>query len=105
MQTDTKIWTPSERTRHIIQKEEVTPKEILDVVIECFCHAHTDCEQALYILKNQSINVGMIWEMPDKRGLQKMIPILEDISRSFRNPDIISANKAKIQSLLRRCTD
>ena len=105
MKNGDKIWTPSERMMEILGKDSVTPDEVKEVIIECFCYAHGDYEQALYILKNQAIGVGMYWEKPDKEGLMNLIPRLADIARDFRNPEVIERNKMKVQGLLRKCSD
>ena len=105
MAVTTKVWKPSDRMIEIVEKEAVSPEEVKDVIIECFCYAHGDYEQALYIMKNQSIEVGMLWEKPDKAGLMNLVPRLAEVAQDFRNPEIIVKNKRKVENLLRKCSD
>ena len=100
---DSLIWIPSESTKEIMNKEQVTPVELQDVLVECFSFAHGDAEIALLTLKKQARDIGLSWDEPDKAGLEKLIMKLEDVAKSFRDPDTISKNKIKFQSLLRRC--
>ena len=98
-----RVWTPSERTTQILSQDSVTPDEVKTILIECFSFAHGDAEQSLFILKKQASNAGVIWDAPDKAGLQKMIPKLEEVASTFRNPDIVAKNKHKLQKLLNKC--
>lgn len=98
-----RVWVPSDRTTQILSKDSVSPDEVKEVLIECFTFAHGDSEQSLFILKKQASNVGVMWDAPDKAGLQKMIPKLEEVAGTFRNPDIVAKNKQKLQKLLSKC--
>ena len=105
MKNSDKIWKPSDRMMEIMKQESVTPEEVKEVLVECFCYAHGDYEQALYIIKNQAVSVGMYWEKPDKAGLMKLVPELAKVAKDFRNPEVIMRNKMKVQALLTRCSD
>lgn len=105
MMDDKKMWKPTDRTLEIIQKDSVTPLEVRDVIIECFCYAHGDYEQALHILKTQAVKAGMLWQLPDRRGISNWIPLLAEVASTFRSPEIIEQNKQKIGGLLRKCSD
>ena len=105
MKDNNKVWKPSDRMMKILEKETVTPEEIKDVIVECFCYAHGDYEQALYILKNQMISVGMYWDKPNKEGLMKLVPRLAEVAKDFRNPEVIEKNKMKVQHLFSKCPD
>ena len=97
------IWIPSENTQEIMQKSQITPGELKDVLVECFSFAHGDPEIAMFTLKKQARDVNLFWEEPDKTGLERLIVRLEDVARSFRSPETIQQNKAKFQTLLKRC--
>ena len=98
-------WTPSDETLIIMNKDSITPSELRDVIQECFIHAHGDEEQAMFILKEQSYKAGLFWDRPDKKGIIKLIPKLVEIAQDFRSPEVITANRIKIQGLLAKCSE
>jgi hypothetical protein len=99
------VWEPSEKTRDIMDKNTVTPTEVYHVIEECFCHAHGDCEQGKLILSQQARKTGMDCKEPDLEGLMALIPRLVEVAKTFRDPEIIQANKRKITNLLKKCRD
>ena len=105
MAAEDKLWNPSEKTKAIIEKETVTPEEVREVIVECFCQAHGDYEQAMFILKQQSIEAGMLWNKPTKAGITRLLPMLAKVARSFRNPDLIIQNRTKVETLLAKCVE
>ena len=100
---DPLIWKPSESIREIMNKDQVTPIEVREVLVECFIFAHGDPTIAMLTLKKQAKDVGLFWDGPDRDGLERLIVKLEDVAKSFRNPETIQQNRSKFQSLLRRC--
>lgn len=97
------IWKPSDSAREIMSREQVTPVELRDVLVECFAFAHGDAEIALLTLKKQANDIAMSWDEPDKAGLERLIVKLEIVARSFRNPETIQRNKAKFIAMLGKC--
>lgn len=89
--------------KEIMQKDEVTPLEVKEVLIDCFCHAHGDPVIALHILKKQARDAGIDWDHPDKKAFEILIPRLAIVASSFRSPEIISENKQKFNYLLNKC--
>ena len=86
-----------------MSKDQVTPEELQEVLIDCFSFAHGDPEIAMFTLKKQAHDVGLIWDDPDRAGLERLVVKLEDIARSFRSPETIQENKRKFQTMLRKC--
>ena len=104
MSSKERIWNPSDRSKEILQKECVSAEEARDVIVECFCQAFGDEEQARIILNNKFIEAGMTMNSPDKDGLIKLIMHLENVAKKFRDPEIILQNRLKIEKLLRKCS-
>ena len=100
-----KVWEPSEATREILEKNTVTPTEVYAVIEECFCHAHGDCEQGKLILGQQARKAGLDTECIDIEGLMNLVPRLAEVAKNFRDPEIIHANKRKISTLIKKCSD
>ena len=100
---DSLIWKPSQSTKDIMNKDQVTPVELQEVLVECFSFAHGDPEIAMFTLKKQAKDVNLFWEEPDRAGLERLIIKLEDVAKSFRSPETIQQNKTKFQTMLRKC--
>ena len=98
-----RIWVPTENVQEIMSKDMISPFEMREVLIDCFSFVHGDPETAIFILKKQAMDIGMNWSSPTKIDYERLIPRLVDVSMSFRNPDVIQANKQKFIKLLNRC--
>lgn len=94
---------PTESVKEIMSKDSIYPLELREVLIDCFSFAHGDRNTAFFILKKQAKDAGMNWDSPTKGDFEELIPRLVDVSKSFRNPEVIMKNKQKFVSLLRRC--
>ena len=77
MKDKDRVWNPPPEVKEIMQKDEVTPLEVKEVLIDCFCHAHGDPVIALHILKKQARDAGIDWDHPDKKAFEILIPRLD----------------------------
>ena len=97
------IWMPSLEIQKIMVKDEITPLELKEVLVDCFNYAHGDPVIAGHILKKQAADAGIDWNNPDKEAFDIIIPRLILVAESFMNPGVISANKMKFRSLVSKC--
>ena len=75
---DSLKWIPSEDIAEIMSKDQVTPEELQEVLVDCFVFAHGDPEIAMFTLKKQAKDVGLFWEEPDRGGLERLVVKLEN---------------------------
>ena len=103
MKDDRNIWMPDLEIQKIMAKDEITPLELKEVLVDCFSYAHGDPVIANHILNKQAADAGIDWNNPDKRSFEIIIPRLVQVAESFMNPGVISANKMKFRSLISKC--
>lgn len=99
-------WSPSERFKEIMDKEEISTEDMRDALKECYIDASGgDEEIALNILKKQFKEVGASWEDPSLDELKDVMERLADISEDIRSEDVIKVNYQKMMRLMRKRMD
>ena len=99
-------WSPSEKFKRIMEKEEVSPMDLREALEECYIDASAEDEQmALNILKKQFREAGASWDDPTVSDIKDVMDNLADVTRQFRSEDVVEENYQKMMKLIRNKMD
>ncbi len=82
--------------------DEIDVVEATDAVIKDFCTVYGDLELAMPVIRNQFKKAGVDIRNPTKQGLLKVIDMLADVERDFRDERIVRENRTKRRLLVRK---
>ncbi len=99
-------WEPSGRFKQIMEKDEVTPMDLKEALMECYINASGgDDEIAVNILKKQFKEAGASWREPTVSEIKEVMDRLADISEDFRDEELVKENYQKMMKLIRKKMD
>jgi small GTP-binding protein len=81
---------------------EMNVVEATDRVVKDFCTVYGDMELAMPVIRNQFKKAGVDVRNPTKQGLLKVIDMLADVERDFRDERIVRENRTKRRLLVKK---
>ena len=84
---------------------EMDVVEVTDRVVSDFCTVYGDLELAMPVIRNQFKKAGVDVRNPTKQGLLKVIDMLADVERDFRDERIVRENRTKRRLLVKKVKD
>lgn len=94
-------WTPSERYKEMMEREEIDGSDLKDALTECYITAMAkDRDIALSILRKQFKEANASWEDPSIQDIKNVMDRLADVSRDFRSEKVVKRNYQKMMKLI-----
>jgi small GTP-binding protein len=85
--------------------DDIDVVEATDRVVRDFCSAYGDMELAMPVIRNQFKKAEVDIRHPSKQGLLKVIDLLADVERDFRDERMVRENRTKRRLLVRKVRD
>lgn len=80
--------------------ERMTPVEVTDHIINDFCESYAGMEDGMPVIRTQFQRAGVDIKNPTKEGLDKVIELLAEVERGFKDETTVAANLIKRRKII-----